>query len=239
MPRADVPAIERIIPNTISETARGDPDALSARIVAALGEAGFRIVSTNEREDTSLSPHRAEIRLLYRSPNGDSWFLARDPETGAAFVRHQANAPSGGQVTDIDLGAFLNGPGSPEHEALLRLIGASIFNPRGAEADDEPLAVNTGREWSDAEMNALGEMLVRGVSIDEIARRLRRDHGEVRDKVAEVGRARRGGPGLPRGSGRPIREKPADGSGCATGSTPVYGSGQQRSDHDQRGCLLS
>jgi hypothetical protein len=50
-------------------------------------------------------------------------------------------------------------------------------------------AVNTGREWADAEMNALGEMLVRGVSIEEIARRLRRDHGEVRDKVAEVGRA--------------------------------------------------
>jgi hypothetical protein len=47
--------------------------------------------------------------------------------------------------------------------------------------------VNTGREWSDAEMNALGEMLVRGVSIDEIARRLRRDHGEVRDKVAVMG----------------------------------------------------
>jgi hypothetical protein len=49
--------------------------------------------------------------------------------------------------------------------------------------------VNTGREWSDAEMNGLGEMLVRGVSMDEIAHRLRRDHGEVRDKVAEVGRA--------------------------------------------------
>jgi hypothetical protein len=38
-------------------------------------------------------------------------------------------------------------------------------------------------------MNALGEMLVRGVSIDEIARRLRRDKVEIRDKVAEVGRA--------------------------------------------------
>ena len=38
-------------------------------------------------------------------------------------------------------------------------------------------------------MNALGEMLVRGVSIEEIARRLRRDKIEVRDKVAEVGRA--------------------------------------------------
>jgi hypothetical protein len=38
-------------------------------------------------------------------------------------------------------------------------------------------------------MNGLGEMLVRGVSIDEIARRLRRDKVEVREKVAEVGRA--------------------------------------------------
>jgi hypothetical protein len=73
------------------------------------------------------------------------------PRPARRSSRHQANAPSGGQVTDIDLGAFLSGLGSPEHEALLRLIGASIFNPRGAEADDEPLAVNTGRKWSDAE----------------------------------------------------------------------------------------
>jgi hypothetical protein len=186
MSEANSAVAQRIIANTINETARGDPDDLAARIVAALTEAGFRIVSADGREDTALGPHRAETRQLYRSPNGDTWFLARDPATGSAFVRHQANAPSGGQVTDIELCAFLNGPGSPECEALLRLIGASILNPRGAQADDEPLAVNTGREWSDAEMNALGEMLVRGVSMDEIARRLRRDHGEVRDKVAEV-----------------------------------------------------
>jgi hypothetical protein len=189
MSKGDISAVERIIANTINETTRGDPDALATRIVAALAEAGFRIVSADGREDTALGPQRADARQLYRSPNGDTWFLARDPETGSAFVRHQANAPSGGRVADIELGAFLSASGSPEHEALLRLIGASILNPRGAEADDEPLAVNTGREWSDAEMNALGEMLVRGVSIDEIARRLRRDKIEVRDKVAEVGRA--------------------------------------------------
>ena len=141
-------------------------------------------------EDISAGDRRFdEMKQLYRSSNGDAWFFARDPTTGSAFVRHQANAPSGGQVTDIELGAFLSGPGSPEHEALLRLIGASIFNPRGAGADDESLAVNAGSEWSDAEMNALGEMLVRGVSMDEIAHRLRRDHGEVRDKIAEMGRA--------------------------------------------------
>jgi hypothetical protein len=189
MSKVEASAVERIIANTINETARGDPDALAARIVAALAEAGFRIVPANGREDIALNPRRTKTRQLYGSQNGDSWFLVRDPATGSAFVRHQANAPSGGQVTDIDLGAFLSGPGSPEHEALLRLIGASIFNPQGAKADDEPLAVNTGREWSDAEMNALGEMLVRGVSMGEIAHRLRRDHGDVRDKVAEVGRA--------------------------------------------------
>ena len=188
MSKGDISAVERIIANTINETARGDPDALAARIVAALAEAGYRILPANERENAALRPPGPEPRQLYRSPNGDSWFLVRDPGTGSAFVRHQANAPSGGQVTDIDLGVFLSGPGGPEHEALMRLIGASILNPRGAEADDEPLAVNTGREWSDAEMNALGEMLVRGVSIHEIAHRLRRDQVEVRDKVAEVGR---------------------------------------------------
>jgi protein tyrosine phosphatase (PTP) superfamily phosphohydrolase (DUF442 family) len=40
-----------------------------------------------------------------------------------------------------------------------------------------PAAVDTGREWSDGEPNELGDMLVRGVPMEEIARRLRRDHG--------------------------------------------------------------
>jgi hypothetical protein len=49
--------------------------------------------------------------------------------------------------------------------------------------------VDIGKEWSDAELNELGHMLLRGLSIEEIARLLRRNHREVRDKVAEVGRA--------------------------------------------------
>ena len=263
MSEGDSAAVERIIANTIEETARGDPDTLATRIVAALTEAGYRIDPANGVEDTALGPqpfdkltremrpqdtygdgrdwtfstgehggdepdnmpqtikandaagrwaiyvpltrggkivvprpysetvssNRAETRQLYRSPNGDSWFLVRDPATGTAFVQHQANAPSGGQVTDMEISAFLNGPRNPEHEALLRLIGASILDPHGAEADDEPLAVNTGREWSNAELNELGDMLVRGVPIEEIARRLRRDRGDVQNKVVEIGRA--------------------------------------------------
>ena len=96
-------------------------------------------------------------------------------------------------MSDIELGAFLSGPRNPEHDALLRLIGASILDPRGAEADDTPAAGNTGREWSDAELNELGDMLVRGVPLEEIAHRLRRDHGDIQDKVVEIGRACRVG----------------------------------------------
>src|SRR5260370_36865535 len=99
MSKRDSATVERIIANTINETARGDPAALAARIIAALAEAGYRIVPANGREDTTPSLQRAEMRKLYRSPNGDTWFLARDSATASAFVRHQANAPSGGHAT--------------------------------------------------------------------------------------------------------------------------------------------
>jgi hypothetical protein len=269
MSRAELPTVERIIANTINETARGDRDALAARIVAALGEAGYRIVPANGMEDTALGPQpfdevaremrpqdtygdgrdwtfktsehggdepdnmpqaieatdaqgrwaiyvpltrggkivvprpssaanakpsrrdpdKYRMEQLYRSPNGDTWFLARDPATGLGTVRHQANASSGGQVTDLEIGAFLNGPMHPEQEALLRVIGASIIDTHGTAVDDEPPAADARREWSDAELTELGNMLVRGLSIEEIARVLRRDHRDIRDKVAEVGRA--------------------------------------------------
>ena len=191
MSEADAAAVERIIANTINETARGDPNALAARVVAALGEAGYRIAPANGKEDTALGsqPDKSGIEQLYRSPNGDTWFLARDPATGLGTVRHQANASSGGQVTDIEIATFLSGPPHPEQAALLRVIGASIVDPQGAEVEDEPPAADTRREWSDAELIQLGNLLVRGHSIEEIARILRRDHREVRDKVADVGRA--------------------------------------------------
>jgi hypothetical protein len=87
---------------------------------------------------------RPETRQLYRSSNGDTWFLARDPVTGLAFVRHQANAPSGGRVTDLEIDDFLGGPQSPERDALLRLIGAFIVDPRGPRPRNH-------RAWTPAE----------------------------------------------------------------------------------------
>src|ERR1700749_704310 len=81
MSKGDISAVGRIIANTINETARGDPDALAARIVAALAEAGYRILPAKGRENAAPRPPRPEPRQLYRSPNADSWFLVRDPAT--------------------------------------------------------------------------------------------------------------------------------------------------------------
>ncbi len=79
-----------------------------------------------------------ERRELYRSPNGDAWFLGRDPSSGHAVVVHQPNAPSGGRLSHIELGAFLReGAGGPEHRALLRLIATLVDVPPYAERPDE------------------------------------------------------------------------------------------------------
>jgi hypothetical protein len=64
-----------------------------------------------------------ERRELYRSANGDAWFLGREPADGRAFIIHQPNAPSGGRLTHIELGDFLRRESKgPEQQALLRLI---------------------------------------------------------------------------------------------------------------------
>jgi hypothetical protein len=58
-------------------------------------------------------------REIDHSANGDRWLLARDPDTGRAFVRHEPNLPSGGQVADFDIGTFLIAAGSgPEKQEL-------------------------------------------------------------------------------------------------------------------------
>ena len=65
----------------------------------------------------------ADTRELYRSANGDTWFLGREPANGHAFIIYQPNAPSGGRLSHIELGAFLREAAGPEQQALLRLIG--------------------------------------------------------------------------------------------------------------------
>jgi hypothetical protein len=68
-------------------------------------------------------------RELYRSPNGDCWYLGRDPTDGQAFVIHKPNSLSGGQLSHIDVGEFLRSGKGPEQQALLRLIGTLVEVP--------------------------------------------------------------------------------------------------------------
>jgi hypothetical protein len=49
-----------------------------------------------------------EMRELYRSLNGDRWYLARNADLGQVFIRHEPNLPSGGETRHIEVGAFLS-----------------------------------------------------------------------------------------------------------------------------------
>jgi hypothetical protein len=68
-----------------------------------------------------------KTRQLYRSANGDRWYLAREIDSARVFIKHEANEPSGGHVTEIEIGDFLiSGGHGPEHTELLRLIGTLV-----------------------------------------------------------------------------------------------------------------
>jgi hypothetical protein len=91
-------------------------------------------------------------RLLYASPNGDRWSLARDSETGRVFVRHRPNLPSGGQTSDTDLGAFLvQGSLGPEKQELLRLIGTMVEDTEGDDSDPR------ASHWTDQQSSTASE----------------------------------------------------------------------------------
>jgi hypothetical protein len=67
-------------------------------------------------------------RKIYQSENGDSWWLCRD--ANGVCVLHEANLPSGGTVTKIDLAQFLaGGRNPPEKQALVALIGELAHCP--------------------------------------------------------------------------------------------------------------
>jgi bifunctional DNA-binding transcriptional regulator/antitoxin component of YhaV-PrlF toxin-antitoxin module len=70
-----------------------------------------------------------ETRKLYQSANGDRWLLVRDSDAERVFIRHEANAASGGHKAEIDIGTFLKSGRGPEHQELLRLIGTLVEDP--------------------------------------------------------------------------------------------------------------
>jgi hypothetical protein len=70
--------------------------------------------------ETSMA---TKTREIYTSSNGDRWLVGSESESGRVFVKHEANIPSGGHVTEFDIDAFLRSHGgSPEHQALMHLV---------------------------------------------------------------------------------------------------------------------
>jgi hypothetical protein len=64
-------------------------------------------------------------RDLYRSSNGDRWFLIRDD--GKVMVLHEPNASSGGRPSRLEVGDFsVRDANGPQHAELLRLIGTLV-----------------------------------------------------------------------------------------------------------------
>jgi hypothetical protein len=88
------------------------------------GARAFPIVLYACARSRAVTVARKEI---YHSPNGDRWFLARNPATGHAVVLHEPNLASGGKPSQIQVGYFLaRSAHGPEHQELLRLIGTLV-----------------------------------------------------------------------------------------------------------------
>jgi hypothetical protein len=65
-------------------------------------------------------------QYIYRSANGDRWSLITDTSPREKIVRHLANQPSGGKITDLGVAEFLAIRGSgPEFVALRDILKAS------------------------------------------------------------------------------------------------------------------
>jgi hypothetical protein len=71
-----------------------------------------------------------QTRELYSSPNGDHWYLCKDA-SDRVFVLHQANMPSGGQISQIEVRDFLSRGYGPEQQALLQIIGTLVESATG------------------------------------------------------------------------------------------------------------
>jgi hypothetical protein len=73
----------------------------------------------------------------WKHPNGDSWFLGREPADGHAFIIHQPNGPSVVASLTLSLSEFLRDAKGLEQQALLRLISLLVDVP--------PFATNAER----------------------------------------------------------------------------------------------
>jgi hypothetical protein len=60
--------------------------------------------------------------VIYKSANGDQWYLLQEADSKRMLVRHRPNRASGGRPSVMELNDFLSEGHGPQHEALLRLL---------------------------------------------------------------------------------------------------------------------
>jgi hypothetical protein len=77
MRKTYVPPVDSIIARTITETARGDPEALASRIVAGLAGAGYCIVPADEMEPNPLGSQQFDALTPEMRPQ-DTYGDGRD-----------------------------------------------------------------------------------------------------------------------------------------------------------------
>ena len=75
-------SVEWIIANTINETAQGDPTALAARIVAALGNAGYEI-TPDQFGSQPFDELKPEMRPQDTYGDGRDWTFETSEHGGA------------------------------------------------------------------------------------------------------------------------------------------------------------
>lgn len=92
--------------------------------------------------------HRLEF---HTSSNGDCWLLGRD-DALEGIVIHQANMPSGGNVSRTGIADFLaRSTDAPERRALLRLIG-SLVGDAPASRGEAKSPASDGRQAPDDDL---------------------------------------------------------------------------------------
>jgi hypothetical protein len=154
----DYPFRDGTITVTSAEVAiwKKNPGALFQLMRKHPIQVAFGYVLGKQLEEKSAP---ADTEFIYESSNGDTWFLTRDPVTGARVVMHRPNAQSGGHVSYVGIDKFLSGGANgPEHQALRRLtetsapmatllIAYDVHPPEGEAYDDLIRAIQSLGTW--------------------------------------------------------------------------------------------
>ena len=104
--------------------AKTAPDGILAEQLLRLADQYDRFSNQANLADLVSKAERSGVENeVYRSSNGDCWYLVCEPGSGQLLIRHQPNRASGGRASFIPVEEFLAEGHGPQHEALLSLIG--------------------------------------------------------------------------------------------------------------------